>query len=214
VLSRRLILETGLRLMDARGDGGVGIRAIAGELGVQPSSLYNHVSGRDDLIAGVRELISDRIDVAGFDAVPWYDALERWADSYRAAFAAHPSTIALLTVTPLAEGSRTSEMYDAVVRGLVRAGWPEARALSVIVAIENFVLGAALDAAADPDMLDPRTEGRFPAFEAAFAARRESLAALGSAPAEDAYRLGLRAMLSGLRAILSGLRAERGAIGR
>jgi AcrR family transcriptional regulator len=108
VLSRQLILETGLRLIDEHGESGAGVRAIAQELGVRPSSLYNHVASRADLIAGVRELISDRIDVACFDELPWDRALERWADSYRAAFAAHPPTIALLATTPLTVESRTS----------------------------------------------------------------------------------------------------------
>lgn len=200
VLSRQLILETGLRMIDERGESGAGMRAIAHELGVRPSSLYNHVANRGDLIAGVRELISDRIDVACFDELSWDLALERWADSYRAAFAAHAPTIALMAITPLEEGSRTSVMYDAVVSGLVRAGWPEERVLSIVVSIESFLLGSALDAAADPDMLDPRSSGRVPAFESAFRARRVSLGGRGIAPAEDAYRTGLAALLAGLRA--------------
>jgi AcrR family transcriptional regulator len=217
VLSRQLILETGLRLIDEHGESGAGVRAIAQELGVRPSSLYNHVASRADLIAGVRELISDRIDVACFDELPWDRALERWADSYRAAFAAHPPTIALLATTPLTVESRTSFMYDAVTSALVRAGWPEDRVLSVIVAIESFLLGSALDAAADPEMLDPGPRTDVPAFSGAYAARERALAAAAASaaaaaaaerPADAAYRLGLTAMVAGLRVEFAALPRE------
>lgn len=205
LLSRVLIIETALRLLDERGEAGAGMREVARELGVRPSALYNHVAGQEDLIGGIRELISDRIDVGCFDDHRWDDALIKWADSYRAAFAAHPPTIALLATTPLTPDSRTSLMYDAVVHALVRSGWPEERALTVIVAIESFVLGAALDAAADPDMLDPGARGDVPEFSRAFAARRVALAAEGNGPADAAYRLGIDAMVGGLRAELAAI---------
>ncbi|QIM15811.1 helix-turn-helix transcriptional regulator [Leucobacter insecticola] len=200
LLSRQIILETALRLLDERGESGAGMREIARELGVRPSALYNHVAGREDLVGGIRELISDRIDVACFDELAWDDALICWADSYRAAFAAHVPTVALLATTPLTPDSRTSLMYDAVVRALMRAGWPEQRVLTVIVAIESFLLGAALDAAADPAMLDPGSRPDTAAFASAFASRSADLAAAGIDPATAAYQLGIRALVAGLRA--------------
>src|SRR5690606_6509908 len=93
VLSRELILHTALRLVDERGENGAGIRDIARELGVRPSALYNHIKGQDDLIDGIRELVSDRIDVSAFGVAPWDEAARQWARSYRSAFAAHPPTI-------------------------------------------------------------------------------------------------------------------------
>lgn len=200
VLSPRLIHETALRLIDRHGVEGAGMRAIAAELGVRPSSLYNHVAGQSELIAGVRDLVSERIPTAPFAELPWDEALEHWALGYRLAFASHPPTIALLAVQPLTPESATSFMYDTVAAALVRAGWPEERALSVIVAFECFILGAALDLAADPSMLDPGRRSDVPAFSAAYRARGDALAASGGSPADDAFAIGLRAMLDGLRA--------------
>lgn len=200
VLSPRLIHETALRLIDQHGVDGAGMRAIAAELGVRPSSLYNHVAGQAELIAGVRDLISERISTAQFVELPWDEALEQWALEYRLAFASHPPTVALLAVQPLDAESAASLMYDAVAAGLMRAGWPEDRALSVMVALECFILGAALDLAADPTMLDPGNRSDVPAFSTAYRARGDALAASGSSPADDAFKIGLRAMLAGLRA--------------
>jgi hypothetical protein len=122
--------------------------------------------------------------------------------SYRDAFAAHPPTIALLATTPLAPESRTSVMYNTVVRALVRGGWPRDRALSAIVAVESFVLGAAQDAAASPAMMDPGSRDDVPDFTEAYIARGDRLAATGVSTADDAYHLGISALVAGLRAEL------------
>lgn len=217
VLTRELILSTALRLLDERGEDGAGMRDIARELGVRPSALYNHISGQDDLIAGIRELVSDRIDVSGFGVLPWDAAVAQWARSYRDAFARHPPTIALLAVRPLAGATRTNEMYDAVCAGLVDAGWPESEVLTVVVALENFILGAALDHTAPDDMFDlseevagemsadepsaaepAASEARdFPHFTSAYESRAAALN--GSRPTDLAFELGLEALLVGLR---------------
>lgn len=198
VLTRELILETALRLLDERGESGASIREIARELGVRPSALYNHIGGHDDLISGIRELVSDRIDVSGFAELPWDLALERWARSYRNAFAAHPPTIALLGVLPIATGTRTSQMYEVVCGGLIDAGWPEAEVLSTVVAVECLILGGALDHTAPDNMLDPGDDPKAPTFRAAYLAGH---AAAGSARLTDvAFEIGLTAMVEGLRA--------------
>ena len=200
VLTRDLIMRTALRLLDERGEQGAGIRDIARELGVRPSALYNHIGGQEDLTSGIRELVSDRIDVSGFGEMPWEDAVKRWAWSYRRAFAAHPPTIAILAVRPLVPRSRTSRMYDAVCRGFIDAGWPEHEALTAIVALECFILGGALDDTAPDDMLDPGDDDENPAFRTAYAARATALG--GQRSAEVTFGVGLEAMIAGLRSRL------------
>ena len=206
VLSRELILETALKLLDERGEQGAGVRDIARALDVRPSALYNHISGQDDIIAGIRELVSDRIDVSGFETLGWDDAIRQWARSYRNAFAAHPPTIAMLAIAQLMPRSRTSQMYDAVCNGLIKAGWPEHRVLNVIVALECFILGAALDHVAPDDMLDPGEDEESTAFVAAYRARAETTKDIR--PADAAFELGLEAMLAGLTTTYHALKGD------
>lgn len=206
VLSRDLILETALKLLDKNGEHGAGMRDIARALDVRPSALYNHVSGQDDIIAGIRELVSDRIDVSGFEAMEWGDAVRQWARSYRLAFAAHPPTIGMLAVTQLQPNSRTSSMYDAVCAGLMRAGWPASQVLNVIVALECFILGAALDHVAPDDMLDPGEDETSPSFVTAYQAR--VAATTDVRPTDAVFELGLEAMLAGLTATFHSLKGD------
>lgn len=208
VLSRRLIIETGLRLIDERGAERMSMRAVAGELGVRPSALYNHVANYADLLAGVRELIGERIPTDMFERERWDIALAEWARLYRGTFAAHPSLISLLAVLPLAQQSTLAGVYDTLIAALMRAGWREHDALAAMVALESFALGSALDLAAPDHLLDPGARDDVPAFRAAYEARAELHAAGGKRPAEAAFDLGLSAMIAGFRAEL-GARTER-----
>lgn len=208
VLSRDLILETALKLLDERGEQGAGIRDIARALEVRPSALYNHISGQDDIIAGIRELVSDRIDVSGFGTLSWDDAVRRWAWSYRSAFSAHPPTIAIMVVTPLASRSRTSQMYEVVCKGLIEAGWPERMVLSLIVSLECFILGAALDHVAPDNMMDPGEDETAPSFVAAYTARASGLPSAEARPTDTMFEMGLEAMLAGLTVTFQQLKGE------
>lgn len=205
VLSRRLIGEAALQLLDDGRETGFRMSDLARALGVRVSSLYNHVENKSAVFSEVREILSERIDA---DAAPdprWDRALQNWASAYRAAFAAHPSTVALLSVLPIDATSKVSVSYDRLVTQLQDAGWTPAESLNVIVAVESFVLGSALDSSAPPDMLDPGERTDVPTFAAAYQARRDLSVLEGVTPADLAFALGLDALIDGLRR-----RAERG----
>ncbi|GAA4170222.1 TetR/AcrR family transcriptional regulator C-terminal domain-containing protein [Gryllotalpicola koreensis] len=198
VLTPELIAQAGLRLLDESATGDFTMVELATSLGVRASAIYNHVAGKDEVLARVRELVSDRIDVSAFERMPWDEAVAVWARSYRIAFATHPRTIALFAITPVAGARRTVGMYEAVTRAFREAGWPPDRILTAVVALENFILGAALDLVAPGDILDPAGDEAAPALAEAYARQREALG--GEPPADAAFELGLAALIAGLRA--------------
>lgn len=205
VLTRDLIATTALRLLDEAGTEDFTMAELGKALRVRPSALYNHVDGKDEVIAGIRELISDRIDVSAFATEPWDHAMLHWAHSYRFAFARHPPTIAMLATLPVKGAKRTMRMYETVVSAMVDAGWPESEVLQTIVAVESFILGSALDAVAPGDMFDPiGAEEEVPAFTSAYRAREEALT--DSAPADIAFQVGIEALVAGLRIRFAALR--------
>ncbi|MEV7769356.1 TetR/AcrR family transcriptional regulator C-terminal domain-containing protein [Microbacterium sp. NPDC086615] len=199
VLSRRLIGETALRLLDDDRDTGFRMSDLARALGVRVSSLYNHVENKTAVFAEIREILAERIDANAAPDPRWDHALRNWAHAYRAAFAAHPSTVAYLSALPLDATSTVGRSYDHLASQLQDAGWSAAESMSVIVAVESFVLGSALDASAPQDMLDPGDRADVPTFAAAYHARRELAEAQGATPADLAFALGLDALLEGLR---------------
>lgn len=204
ILSRALITSTALRLVDRDGAEAVSMRRLADELKVRPSSLYNHVANRLDLIEEIRALVASRIDSSMFDTEPWPQALDAWARSYRAAFARHPRTIPLLMSTSL-RSEPILELYEHFTRAALRAGWREVDVPRILTALESFVLGSVLDMSGPALLFDPAgREADFPAFTAALGA------VVTEAPddpvAGPAFDWGLAALIAALAAPPTDLR--------
>ncbi|MFF4291603.1 TetR/AcrR family transcriptional regulator C-terminal domain-containing protein, partial [Streptomyces sp. NPDC001633] len=107
----------------------------------------SRVDGRDGIVELLRERVAAAIDPATLDLSPWDTAVESWARSYRAAFAAHPRAIPLLMTSPV-RAPRVLEQYERAVTVLLTAGFAAADVMPLLIALENLVLGSALDLAA------------------------------------------------------------------
>ncbi|MER5227752.1 TetR/AcrR family transcriptional regulator C-terminal domain-containing protein [Streptomyces flaveus] len=195
LLDRRRIGAAALRLADDQGV--LTIPALARELGVAPSALYHHVSGRDEIISLMREALALETSPEAWDSSqPWEQALEEWARSYRSAFAAHPGAVPLLATAPLAEPFMHA-MYEKVAELLLTAGFTASQVMPLITAMESFILGSALDLVAPPVMVSDVTRGTAPHLTAV----------LDDTPADHrraelAFDVGLRALITGFRALL------------
>ncbi|MFF4436184.1 TetR/AcrR family transcriptional regulator [Streptomyces sp. NPDC001621] len=197
LLDRERITTTALRLIDETGD--FSVPAIARRLGAQTGSVYHHVDGRDGIVELLRERICAAMDPATLDLDPWDTALEAWARSYRAAFAAHPRVIPMLMTSPV-RAPRVLEQYERAVNLLLEAGFDSAGIMPLIIALENLVLGSALDLAA-PETMWELTDGT-PTPRLA-----EALAAVGDGRADRAFEVGLTAFINHART-LRGARVE------
>jgi AcrR family transcriptional regulator len=122
----RVVAEAA-RLADAEGLPAVTLARVAGELGVRPPSLYNHIDGHAGLVRSVallalRELTARLRDAAVGRAGP--DALAATARAYRDYAIAHPGRYAATVTAPapgdaehLAAAGATVEVVLAVLRG-------------------------------------------------------------------------------------------------
>ncbi|WP_415678295.1 TetR/AcrR family transcriptional regulator C-terminal domain-containing protein [Tsukamurella hominis] len=194
-LDRASIGAAALELVDR--EGALSMPALARRLGVQVSSIYHHVDGRAGVIGLVRDLVTADIDATCFATEPWDRALDTWARTYRTAFAAHPAAVRLLATETIG-GRQNLAMYAAATAGLLRAGFPIEQVMGIVVGVENFLLGAALDVSA------PEVPIAVDDDEAATDDLRRALAAAPSGPERSlqAFDLGLAALIEGLRALL------------
>ena len=196
LLDRRRIGAAALRLADEQGT--LTIPALARALGVAPSALYHHVSGRDEIITLMREELALTTGAAEQDwSQPWEQALEAWARSYLAAFAAHPGAVPLLAVAPLAEPF-IHAMYEQIAELLLAAGFAEAQVMPLVNALESFILGSALDLVSPPVMVSDVTRETAPHLSAVL-----DRTPTDHTRAEHTFDLGLRAMLTGFGHLLS-----------
>ncbi|MFB7474485.1 TetR/AcrR family transcriptional regulator C-terminal domain-containing protein [Kitasatospora sp. NPDC056184] len=199
LLDRQRIVHTALRLVDEAGD--LTIPALAGALKVSPSALYHHVTGRAEIVALMRAELVRVIGERSLWDRPWDEALRGWARAYREAFAEHPGIIRLLATAPLAEPFM-HELYERAVGTLEAAGFARKDVMGVITALESFILGSALDLVAPAVMVDAVDRGATPRLAEALAA-----VPTGRHRADQAFEVGLAALIAGYRTLLPAGRA-------
>ncbi len=203
LLTRSIIVDAALRVIERVGSDGFTLRRVAKELNVQAPALYNHFGNKSNLIDAMRERLARKVDVSSFEDNSWDEAIFPWAHSYRGALIHHPETVALLATKPVRGEDISIGNYEAITKSLLRGGWPEECVLPIIVALESFLLGSALDASAPDDIMDPGWHAaEVPVFAAAERVHRAAAHKDGVRPADRAFDLGLKSMVYGLRKTL------------
>jgi AcrR family transcriptional regulator len=195
LLSSDRIARVALDLVNATG--GFTIPELARQLGVSPSSLYNHVSGRDQIVELLREQAMSDVELPRDNPDrTWVETVADIMRSYRRSFARYPRLIPLLTIHAV-NSTQAFVMYNAVAKTLSHAGFDAADTLRAITLMDSFVLGSALDLAA-PD--EPWKAGADvgPDLAAALAT-----GAPKPTRADDAFEWGLAVLLRGLTGVLS-----------
>ncbi|XVV15680.1 TetR/AcrR family transcriptional regulator [Actinoplanes sp. CA-131856] len=189
-LSVSKIATAALKLVDAQGEFTMG--EIAAALSVRPSSLYNHVTGKTEIVEAMRARVFAEQPFTQPPGRPWDEALRALLRHYRDAFARHPRLIPMLTAHTVSSPD-VVRMYDDIATVLSDAGIPTDRLLDVITVLDSFVIGSALDVAAPAEVWD-KTKARTPVLVAAIEA-----AGQGRPRADRAFELGLDMLLTALR---------------
>ncbi|MBG0739811.1 TetR family transcriptional regulator [Paeniglutamicibacter antarcticus] len=205
VLGPGRITKAALRLIARDGYKGLTMSALARLLNVAPSALYNHVSSKQDVLLLVEDHLMAGVDISGFEAGPWHQAVRGWAWSYRNVFARHTPLIPVIAVLPVTNAPQTVKMYEAVTAGFHAAGWPPDQIIDAIVALESFIFGSAFDVNAPAEIFNAgELAADAPLFTQAVASRASGS---GSGPGGDerpvspsdtAFGLGLEALIDGL----------------
>jgi AcrR family transcriptional regulator len=190
LLSTDRITNAALDLVNTTG--GFTIPELARRLNVSPSSLYNHVSGREQIVELLRERAMSQVELPDAESDrPWIDVVAEIMRSYRRSYARYPRLIPLLTLHAV-NSTHAFTMYNALAATLSRAGFDAADTLRIITVLDCFVLGSALDLAAPEEPWESGAE-----------VGPEMAAALATGSrmpdrADDAFEFGLKKLLKGL----------------
>jgi AcrR family transcriptional regulator len=178
-----------LHLVDRRGE--FTIAQVADALGVRPSSLYNHLSSKGEIVEAMRSLVFREGGFEAGDSGTWDQTVRTLLRRYRACFARHPRLIPLVTAYTVSS-PEVMGMYDELAETLSAAGVPAGQLLDVITLCDNVVLGAAFDLAA-PDEVWAVDQARSPALIAAI-----RQAGSGRERADRAFELALDVVVAGI----------------
>jgi AcrR family transcriptional regulator len=197
-LSRERILQAAVRLVDEQGLEALSMRRLGQELGVQAMSLYNHVPSKAALLYGILErVLSEMNPLYGPDA-DWRERLRAGMGAFRQVGLAHPRVFALNTRPwPGAASQRAKEDMQT----LSDAGFPPKQSVFAFYALVSYVVGFVSRETATL-MRDPAelSEGLLAVPLELVAARQELHDKFASVAADndEAFELGLEAMLDGL----------------
>ena len=126
-------------LADRRGVESLTMRALGRWLGVEAASLYNHVSGKDDLLDGITDLVVGEIDVPS-RAAEWREAMRRRATSALDVFSRHPWASGLIDSRGQMGPARLAYV-DAVLSVLLAAGFSAEAAANAFMALDSYIYG-------------------------------------------------------------------------
>jgi AcrR family transcriptional regulator len=141
-LDADVIIEAALVIADEEGLDSVSMRRVAAELAVTPMALYYHVEGKEqlvDLMADYSLRALPEIDVAA----AWDTELERHFIAFHRLFVAHPAVAEVTSRRPL-EGPTATRVGEQILQLLTAAGFGDAEAVAVFVALFNYTVGASL----------------------------------------------------------------------
>ncbi len=164
-ITRELVLDAGMRLVDEEGLDALTMRRLGERLGTDPAMVYRHFRGKEELLEALADALfagtrgdgdTENIDGAPSDPPPtgdWREALRSMGHGIRSALLAHPALIAVAVRRP-PRGEATFRGIDAGLRLLLSAGIAPRDAALGYQAVLFYALGfAVLEApfAAAPD---------------------------------------------------------------
>ncbi|MFI6322439.1 TetR/AcrR family transcriptional regulator C-terminal domain-containing protein [Nonomuraea sp. NPDC050556] len=189
-LSRHMLIETALRLLDEVGLEGLTVRRLATELGVQSPALYWHIRTKQELLDGM----ADEIVLAAGMGPPregesWQEWLMRRAHAYRGSLLAHRDG-ARVVANAASLSPETVRLFNEELDALVGRGFTPVLALRTIAALTRYINGFVLQEQSER-------------LDSGIAPERLG-ATLLAALVEGGDPLGLEAFDHGLRALIDG----------
>ncbi|WP_327090180.1 TetR/AcrR family transcriptional regulator C-terminal domain-containing protein [Nonomuraea sp. NBC_01738] len=193
-LTRPLLIDTALRLLDEVGLDGLTVRRLAADLKVQSPALYWHIRTKQELLDGMADrMIKDAEMGPPGEDESWQRWLARRARGYRASLLAHRDGARVVASATRLEMD-TLLAFDRELGSMVERGFTPGLALRTLTAVTQYVNGFVLQEQAGRRAVSLDEE--LPAT--LVAAYREEGGALG----ERAFEHGLLALVNGTALVL------------
>jgi AcrR family transcriptional regulator len=141
-LSRERVLRAAIDLADAGGIGSLTMRRLAQELGVEAMTLYYYVANKQDILAGMVDLVTSQIELPDA-AGDWKAAIRRTAISEYELLIRHPWAASLILSVKQASAPRIRYM-NWILGTLREAGFSAYQTDHAYHALESHIMGFTL----------------------------------------------------------------------
>ena len=141
-LSKERLLNAAIVLADEGGIEALSMRRLAKELGVEAMSLYNHVANKDEILAGILDLVTSEIDLPS-DGADWKTAIRLSAISARDVYLRHRWACSL-SMSRQSGGPAGLRRADWMLRTLREAGLSNDLIYHAFHIVQSHILGFTL----------------------------------------------------------------------
>ena len=142
-LTRERILDAAIALADVEGVGGLTMRRLAGELGVEAMTIYYHVPNKDAILDALVERVIAEIELPG-RGTEWRSGLRSLARSAYEVLGRHRWATAMMLGPGRSAGPMRLRYMDTILALLTDAGFEPTIADHAYHAIEGHVMGFTL----------------------------------------------------------------------
>ncbi|WP_158884978.1 TetR/AcrR family transcriptional regulator [Amycolatopsis anabasis] len=150
-LDRATVVLAAVRLADAEGLSAVSMRELAARLDIAAMSLYQHVSGKDDLVGAMVDAALAGYRPPDASAAGWRSLLEHEARQEWAVYRRHPWLLRVLATTRPPLVRSVLEAVDRSMTAVAGHGLDHRTALSVYLLVSGYVQGTALMGVAETE---------------------------------------------------------------
>lgn len=211
-LSRERVMQAAVRVADEEGLAALSMRRLGVALGVEAMSLYNHVTNKEDVLAGIVDLVAGEIELPARHG-EWTAEMRRRSVSAHAVLMRHPWAT-MLIVSRANVGPNMLRYVDATIGCLREAGFSYTLADHAWNAIDSHVYGFTLQrlnfpfapdeyASAARQFLPQLPPGAYPYLRGMSQQIIE-----GAHDGLHAFEFGLDLLLAGLAGVLASQRAR------
>jgi AcrR family transcriptional regulator len=153
-LTRERVLRTAVRLADREGIEAVSMRRVGQALGVEAMSLYTHVKDKDDLLAGMADLVVGEVPLPAAAGPDWKSSMRATILAARGALLRHPWAARVIESRG-EPGPATMAYLDGIV-GIMRDGGFTVELMHhALHALGSRALGFGQDLFDDGSAFDP-----------------------------------------------------------
>jgi AcrR family transcriptional regulator len=201
-LSRGLVLDAAVALVDSDGLEALSMRKLGAALGVEAMTLYHYLPNKAALLDGLVEWVLQHTATAPAltDGLSWDQILRGYAQTLRATLLGHPGVLPLFFTRP-AVTPQTLKAVERGLRVLTDAGFALPRALDMINVLSIFVVGHAMAEAGTAELTrrgDPGSAAALAQLDASDLPLVTEAASLAQgADDETRFLFGLDALLCG-----------------
>ncbi len=158
-LSRQVIAEAALRLVDGEGLPSLTMRRLGSALQVEAMSLYSHFTTKEEILNEIADLLFQEVALPE-ENMDWEQSARELFFGFRRVLLSHPNAVPLL-VGRSPRSLAALAPIEASLRSLRRAGFDAATALDGHRALMSFTVGYLLQEVArlSESNVDPSSWG-------------------------------------------------------